>query len=199
MYQSKGPGQTMLQYILINYFLAFDLFVMVFEVLNLRKQKSFEFLVLIWRCVDGSVHKKLKGRLISSYFWRYLPKWRPIIDTTSRKVKSGDTFPLLICADYVYDTLAIESERNLSLPDWTKGYFPGGKFEVELRDVAHMPGPRADWLERGPKMKVLSSGTLRCCLASVFISHEEGIAEQFWKHSVDLNSKLFACRVQIRK
>jgi hypothetical protein len=32
--------------------------------------------------------------------------------------------------DYVYDTLAIELEHNFSLPDWTKGYFPGGKFQV---------------------------------------------------------------------
>ena len=33
-------------------------------------------------------------------------------------------------ADYVYDTLAIESGNNLSLPDWTSRYFPGGKFKV---------------------------------------------------------------------
>lgn len=48
---------------------------------------------------------------------------------------TGENITDIVNLDYVYDTLAIESEHNFSLPDWTKGYFPGGKFQ-ELRDLS---------------------------------------------------------------
>ena len=37
----------------------------------------------------------------------------------------GENITDIVKLDYVYDTLLIENIYNKTLPDWTKGYFPG--------------------------------------------------------------------------
>ena len=48
---------------------------------------------------------------------------------------SGDNITDIVKLDYVYDTLLIEDDNGLKLPNWTVGYFPDGKFK-ELRDLS---------------------------------------------------------------
>jgi len=48
---------------------------------------------------------------------------------------AGDNITDIVHLDYVYDTLLIENLHNMTLPEWTKSIFPGGKFE-ELRDLS---------------------------------------------------------------
>lgn len=58
---------------------------------------------------------------------------RDLFEHVSRN--TGKNITDIVELDYVYDTLSIEAQNNLSLPDWTSGYFPGGKFK-ELSDMS---------------------------------------------------------------
>jgi len=48
---------------------------------------------------------------------------------------AGENISDIVHLDYIYDTLLIEDLNNMTLPEWTKSVFPGGKFE-ELRDLS---------------------------------------------------------------
>ena len=58
--------------------------------------------------------------------------------------------------DYVYDTLLIESENGMTLPDWTKSIFPGDGTFKKLRDLSFTVDTLNDELKRlkgGPLIK----------------------------------------------
>ena len=56
----------------------------------------------------------------------------------------------------MYDTLLIESENNMTLPDWTKSIFPGDGTFKRLRDLSFTVDTLTDELKRlkgGPLIK----------------------------------------------
>jgi len=69
--------------------------------------------------------------------------------------KSGSHITDIVKLDYVYDCLLIESDNNLTLPDWTKKIFPDGKFK-DLRDLSFTVDTLTEELKRlkgGPLVK----------------------------------------------
>jgi len=67
----------------------------------------------------------------------------------------------IVDLEYVYDTLYIEKANNLTLPNWTKPVFPGGKFQ-ELRDLSFTVDTYTKELKRlkgGPFLKKILKDT----------------------------------------
>jgi len=50
-------------------------------------------------------------------------------------INTGENITDIVHLDYIFDTLLIEDLYNMTLPSWTVGYYPGGKFK-ELRDLS---------------------------------------------------------------
>lgn len=76
---------------------------------------------------------------------------------------SGDNITDIVKLDYVYDTLFIEDANGLTLPNWTHGYFPDGKFK-ELRDLSFTVDTLTEELKRlkgGPWIKEVIEHTER--------------------------------------
>lgn len=75
----------------------------------------------------------------------------------------GENITDIVKLDYVYDTLLIENANNLTLPQWTNGYFPNGKFK-ELRDLSFTVDTLTEELKRlkgGPWLKEVIDHTDR--------------------------------------
>jgi len=92
----------------------------------------------------------LSGEWMTNLYKEYFD----LFNYVSTNVKQNITD--IVRLDYVYDTLLIERENNLTLPNWTKQIFPGdGKFKY-LRDLSFTVDTLTDELKRlkgGPWVK----------------------------------------------
>ena len=52
--------------------------------------------------------------------------------------KSGTHITDIVKLDYIYDSLLIESENNLTLPEWTKDIFPGESLDMGILGQTHI-------------------------------------------------------------
>jgi len=70
---------------------------------------------------------------------------------------TGQNITDIVNLDYIYDTLLIEANNNLTLPDWTQPIFPGGKFKelVDLSFIVDTYTPELKRLKGGPFLKNL--------------------------------------------